>query len=79
MVFRVPIYDVQDAATTPFVRLVVSNMIQTIKFKPDDNLLFSVRLSNGDIYNTVIPESYSPSVPNQKIQISAIFRFKRVI
>jgi hypothetical protein len=79
MVFRVPIYDVQDPATTPFVRLVVTNMMQTIKFKPDDNLLFSVRLSNGDIYNTVIPESYSPSLPNQKIQISAIFRFKRVI
>ena len=79
MVFRVPIYDVQDPATTPFVRLVASNMIQTIKFKPDDNLLFSVRLPNGDIYNTIIPENYSPSSPNQKIQISVLFRFKRVI
>jgi hypothetical protein len=78
MIFRVPIYDVQDAATTPFVRLVESNMIQTIKFKPNDNLLFSVRLSNGDVYNTIIPETFSPSVPNQDIQISAIFRYKRI-
>jgi hypothetical protein len=79
MVFRVPIYDVQDPATTPFVRLLDSSMMQTIKFKPDDNLLFSVRLSNGDIYNTVIPENYSPSLPNPNLQISALFRYRRVL
>jgi hypothetical protein len=79
MVFRVPIYDVQDPDTTPFVRLLDCNMMQTIKLKPDDNLLFSVRLSNGDIYNTIIPESYSPSVPNSNLQISALFRYRRVI
>jgi hypothetical protein len=54
-------------------------MTQVLKFKPDDNLLFSVRLSNGEIYNTIVPEFYSPSIPNPQVQISAIFRLKKII
>ena len=79
MVFRVPVYDVQDPESTPFVRLISSNMTQVLKFNPDNNLLFSVRLSNGEIYNTIIPEFYSPSTPNPQVQISAIFRLKKII
>jgi hypothetical protein len=79
MVFRIPVYDVQDPESTPFVRLISSNMTQVLKFKPDDNLLFSVRLSNGEIYNTIVPEFYSPSIPNPQVQISAIFRLKKII
>ena len=46
---------------------------------PNDNLLFSVRLSNGEIYNTIVPEFYSPSIPNPQVQISAIFAIRSVI
>ena len=77
--FRVPIYDVQDPESTPFVRLLDCNMVQTIKFKPDDNLFFSVILPNGDIFNTLLPEYYSPAIPNPNSQVSAIFRYKRII
>ena len=79
VIFRIPIDDVQDPETTPFVRLVSANMIQTIKFKPNDNLYFSVLLPNGDIFNTLLPEYYSPAVPNPFNQVSALFRYKRVI
>ena len=79
MIFRIPIYDVQDAASTPYVRLVASNMVQTIKFKPDDNLFFSVVLPNGEIFNTLLPEYYSPAIPNQNSQVSALFRYKRIV
>ena len=79
MVFRIPVYDVQDPESTPFVRLIDASMTQVLKFKPNDNLLFSVRLSNGEIYNTIVPEFYSPSIPNPQVQISAIFAIRRVI
>ena len=78
VIFKVPIYDVQDPFTTPYVRLVSGTMIQTIKFKPNDNLFFSVLLPNGDIFNTILPEAYSPEIPTAKTQVSATFRFKRI-
>ena len=49
-----------------------------IKFKPNDNLYFKVMLPNGDIFNTLLPETYSPEIPNSDNQISATFRFTRV-
>ena len=78
VIFKIPIYDVQDPESTPYVRLVSASMIQTIKFKPDDNLYFKVLLPNGDIFNTLLPESYSPEIPNANSQVSATFRFRRI-
>jgi hypothetical protein len=79
MLFKVPIYDVSDPETTPFVRLVAIGMIHTMKFKPDDNLFFTVLLPNGDVFDTIQPEYYSPSIPNFDAQVSALFRYKAVI
>lgn len=78
MIFRVPIYNVQDPFTTPFVRLADINMMQTIKFKPDDNLFFTVLLPNGDVFNTTLIENFSPAAPNAENQVTALFRCKRV-
>jgi len=79
MLFKVPMYDIIDAETTPFVRLVAIGMIHTMKFKPDDNLFFKVLLPNGDVFDTIQPEYYSPSIPNFEAQVSALFRYKAVI
>ena len=49
-----------------------------MKFKPNDNLYFSVTLANGEKYQTVLPEYYSPSLPNPAAQISACFTMKRL-
>ena len=78
MVFRVPIYDVQNPINSSFVKLDGDGMIQTLKFKPNDNIFFSVRLSNGELFKTVDAELYNPFPPNPEIQISAIFSFKRI-
>ena len=78
VIFKVPIYDIQDPFSTPFVRLSGINMIQTIKFNLNDNLFFSVLLPNGDIFNTLLQETYSPQSANENSQLSAMFRVKRL-
>jgi hypothetical protein len=52
-------------------------MIQTIKFKPNDNLYFRVTLSTGETYNTILEEYFSPMAPNPRAQITALFGFRR--
>ena len=78
VIFRAPIYDIQNPTSTPFVRINGDGMIQTIKFKPNDNLYFKVTMSTGEPYQTILPEFYTPAVPNPYAQISAVFSIKRV-
>jgi hypothetical protein len=78
MVFRATINDVPNPVFSSFVKVSGDDMTQTIKFKPNDNLRFSVRLSNGDIYQTLEQENFSPKAPNPEIQISAVFSIKRL-
>ena len=78
MVFRVPIYDVQNPINSSFVKLDGDGMTQTLKFKPNDSIFFSVHLSNGELFKTLDLELYSPLPPNPEIQISAAFSFKKV-
>jgi hypothetical protein len=78
MVFRVPIYDVQNPTNSSFVKLDGDGMTQTLKFKPNDSIFFSVHLSNGELFKTLESETYGPNAPNPEIQISAAFSFKRV-
>lgn len=77
-VFRVPIYDVQNPIASAFVKLDGDGMIQTLKFKSNDNIFFSVRLPNGELFKTLEAEKYSPYEPNPDIQISALFSFKKL-
>lgn len=78
MTFRAAIDDVQNPLNSTFVKIDGDGMVQTLKFKPNDNLKFSVRLPNGEIYQTELSENYSPLPPNPLIQISALFAIKRL-
>lgn len=78
MVFRIAIDDVPNPVISSFVKVDGDGMVQTIKFKPNDNLRFSVRLPNGQVYNTLDSENVAPLAPNPFIQISALFSIKRV-
>lgn len=78
MVFRATIDDVPNPVISSFVKIDGDGMVQTLKFKPNDNLRFSVRLPNGQIYETVDSENIGPSPPNPEIQISALFSIKRL-
>lgn len=76
--FLVPITDLSDPLRTPFIKLDAGGMTQTVKFKPNDNLRFSVFLPNGKLFQTVMSDYYSPSPPNPLVQIDAVFGIKRV-
>ena len=78
MLFRCPIKDVPNPVNSTFIKIDGSGMVQTIKFRPNDNLFFSVHLPNGDLFKTILPETFSPEPPNPVIQISACFSIKRV-
>ena len=78
MLFRCPIKDVPNPVNSTFVKIDGSGMVQTIKFRPNDTLFFSVHFPNGDVFKTILPETFSPEPPNPVIQISACFSIKRV-
>lgn len=76
--FRAVINDTSQPEFATYITVDGGGMVCTLKFKPNDNLYFSVRLPNGDLYKTIVPEFYSPSIPNPLIQISAMFAMRRV-
>ena len=78
MTFRSAINDISNPTTSAFIKGDSDGMTQTIKFKPNDNLKFSVKLPNGEIYDTDIIETFSPNIPNPLGQISATFSIKRL-
>jgi len=77
-IFRVPIDDVINPLISTFIKVDGDGMVQTIKFKPNDNLYFSVFLPNGELYKTILPEYFSPAPPNPPSQISASFSIRRL-
>lgn len=78
MLFRAAIDDVPNPVFSTFVKVDGDGMVQTVKFKPNDNLKFSVHLSNGEIFTTDITDTVSPFAPNAEGQISAVFAMRRI-
>lgn len=77
MLFVCPVDDIALQTDAIFLKISGNDAIQTIKFKPNDNLIFSVRLPNGQLFDTIIPERYSPEQPQPVIQINALFGLTR--
>jgi hypothetical protein len=78
MLFRAAVDDVPNLITSSFIKIDGDGAVQTVKFKPNDNLLFEVRLPNGELFKTTLEETYSPYIPNSENQISAYFSIKRL-
>lgn len=76
--FRATIHDTDNFEKSDFIKINGDGMTQTIKFKPNDNLKFSVYLPNGELLQTRLEDNNSPSEPNQSIQISALFEIKKL-
>ncbi len=80
--FRCPVpnFDITGVlATFPFLDITPSNMqTQLIKFKPNDNLYFTIRMPNGEIFSPIIPDTESPQQPLRFLQVSASFSLKRI-
>ena len=78
MLFRAAIDDIPNPLLSPFIKIDGDGMVQTVKFSPNDNLRFSVRLPDGTVFETNQIENISPSEPNGEMQISALFAIRRL-
>ena len=78
MIFRACIDDMNQPQNAPFIKIDGDKMVQTIKFKPNDNLRFRVILPNGELFRVNDQEYFSPNQPNDKNQITALFAIKRL-
>ena len=76
--FLVPITDIKHMETSTFIKLNSRTMVQTIKFKPNDSLQFSVYFPDGKLFTTIMSDYYSPSSPNPLVQIEALFSIIRL-
>jgi len=76
--FNVPITDVNQPVNTVFLKVDSGAMTQTVKFKPNDSLKFSVFLPNGELFKPMQKDNYSPYPSNPLLQIDAVFSIKRI-
>lgn len=61
-----------------FCYLSISGMVQTIKFKPNENLVFGIYLPNGQPLEFLEQDDFSPFPPKDYLQISGVFSMKRL-
>ena len=79
MLFKAAVPDVLYPLLTPFVRLLgTTDVTQTIKFKPNDNLLFSVRLPSGEVISSSFADTTSPLAPLDYLQLTAQFSLQKI-
>ena len=76
-IFRIPI-DTSSNQVQSFYPLYYNDTVQTVTFKPDDTLHFTVTLPNGEPIQFLYPDYYSPAAPNPFFQLSATFEIKRL-
>jgi hypothetical protein len=79
--FRVPV----SSGDTPGPKKIMSqtcfsrcDMCPVIKFLPNDTFHMSVMLPNGELLSFKQKDTVSPSEPNYKLQISALFEMTRL-
>lgn len=77
-VFVVTCYPTPDPSIQSFVSL-GSSVSHTLKFKPNDNLRFSVFLSDGKLFRPLVPAILSPYPARIREQIYAVFSIARNI
>ena len=78
MLFRAAIDDMPNPVLSPFIKIDGDGMVQTVKFKPNDNLKFGVYLPNGDPFETERVDTHGPKTPDPILQISAVFSIRRL-
>lgn len=54
-----------------------NGMVQTLRFRPNDAILFSVFLPNGELLEFQQDDFMSPDSPNPLLQISSLFKIRR--
>lgn len=75
--FKVPIRDISTPDRAVFVNN-FSGMRNIITFKPNDSWHFAIYLPDGELFETAETDTLPPLPPNQLLQVSATFGFKRL-
>ena len=76
--FRAAIDDTPTPVISRFIKIDGDGAVQTIKFKPNDNLKFRVFFGDGQTFQSVTPDTAPPEYPNALLQISALFEIERL-
>lgn len=79
VIFKVPVYAVNNPNTSAFVVLDGRGMVHTVKFKADDVFIIRILLPNGELFTTVQEDTLPPVVSIAGIQISLTIGFKRLV
>ena len=72
--FTASINNIDDADQQDYVVINGDDMTQTVRFKLDTNFKFRVSMPNGETFETVLNDNFSPLEPNPKLQIRALFQ-----
>jgi hypothetical protein len=75
--FIAPVTQIQQPEENTFINLSGAGMTQTIKFKPNDNMRFSVYLPDGSLFETLDIDTLPPYEPQSSLQIDAVFSIQR--
>ena len=77
-IFKLPVTDMNDPRTTPFVKINGNSVVQTIPFKPNCDMRVTVKLGNGTVFTTQQADNPAGQTPNPLLQISFIFEINRI-
>jgi len=77
-IFKATMDDIPNPLTSPFIKIDGDGMLQTIKFKVNDNLKFVVRLPNGEPLEFDEQDTITPVEPDPYSQISALFSVRQL-
>lgn len=76
-IFKVPITDLNHPSTTPFVKL-TCGMTQTMTFKPNADMMVTVRLPGGSVFRPQAHDTLYGQTPNTMLQLSMLFGLTRI-
>ena len=76
--FKASLDDIPTPIISKFIKVDGDNSTQTIKFKPNDSLVFRVFFGNGETFTTLTADNAPPEYPHPLLQISALFQIERL-
>jgi hypothetical protein len=76
--FIAPVTQTVQPLLSTFMMIGSNGMSQIVKFKPNDNLRFSVYLPDGSLFETIENDVLSPYPSLARVQIDAVFSIRRL-
>jgi hypothetical protein len=71
--FVCPIMDISTPAFSPFTKVDSCGLIFPFNIKANDSVRLTVRAPSGDVLQCAQSDTFSPTLPNPMLQVSALF------